>query len=429
MTTLPISETSLLTTWLLAMLALITLVALWRAHSAAVYLWCGAGLLQAFGSHLMPEVGPVGGPPQVVLHATIAALTAAGVLGKAVALRIIAAPPPHWSLPIGLLGLFVSLVTGLALLSPSTHWAGAVSVAGVGLLLVPMGLLAWSAARRFDSTSGRALCVLTITHGLLVVVSAAAAGMAGRSPIDYHGLETTLGEFALVAVLPLGSAALFIGLVLDTYLGREAESRRAAERATALRLQSEERTRLLSDIHDGFGSYLTTARIRLDAPDARLDEATVLLDRCIADLQLTVDTLQEGSESLADAFTDFRYRCEQHLQSSSTHIEWDLDLAGCNLAGSSHRLQILRIVQEALHNALRHAAAGRVCIQAQCDPATRELLVTVEDDGKGWPEPMPVGQGLRNLQRRARLCGGALELGTGSEGRGARVSLRVPLTA
>lgn len=429
MTYLPVAETALLTTWLLGMLALITLVALWRARGPAVYFWCGAGLCQALGSFLMPEVRPAGSTSQVALHAAIAALTAAGVVGKASALRIIVAPTPHWTVPAGVILGFAALTSALATFRPTTLWAGVVSVGGIGLLLIPMGVLAWTAARRFDSISGRALCVLTIAHGLLVMLSAVAAGMSGRNPLAYEGLQTTLGSFALVAVLPLSSAALFIGLMLDTYLGREAESRRAAENATARRLQSEERTRLLSDIHDGFGSYLTTARIRLDAPDARVEEATILLDRCIADLQLTVDTLQEGSQNLSDAFADFRYRCEQHLGGSSVHVEWDIDLAGCDALGSTRRLQILRIVQEALHNALRHASAGYIWIRARCDHPANELTVTVEDDGTGWPDPVPAGQGLRNLQRRARLCGGTLELGTGTDGRGARVRLRIPLTA
>lgn len=429
MTNLPVAETSLLTTWLLGMLALITLVALWRARGPAVYLWCGAGLCQSLGSALMPEVVSAGSTQQAGLIGAIAALTAAGAVGKASALRLIVAPALPLSLPAGMVLGFAALVTLLAAFWPTTPWAGVVSVGGVGLLLIPMGVFAWTAARRFDSTSGRALCVLTIAHGLLVILSAVVAGLSGRNPLAFEGLETNLGDFALVAVLPLGSAALFIGLMLDTYLGREAEGRQAVEKATARRLQSEERTRLLSDIHDGFGSYLTTARIRLDAADASREEAVALLDRCIADLQLTVDTLQEGSQNLADAFADFRYRCEQHLGQGSVHVEWDLDLTGCHALGSSHRLQILRIVQEALHNALRHASASQVWIRARCDRETREFALTVEDDGRGWPEPMPAGQGLRNLQRRARLCGGALELGTGSEGRGARVSLRVPLTA
>jgi signal transduction histidine kinase len=80
-------------------------------------------------------------------------------------------------------------------------------------------------------------------------------------------------------------------------------------------------------------------------------------------------------------------------------------------------------VREAVSNAARHAQARAVTLTVE---AADELLVDVVDDGCGI-DPGVARSGLRNLEERARECGGSLRVEAGNGGGGSRVSRRVPL--
>jgi signal transduction histidine kinase len=88
-------------------------------------------------------------------------------------------------------------------------------------------------------------------------------------------------------------------------------------------------------------------------------------------------------------------------------------------------LQVLRIVQEAVTNVLRHAGASRlrVCARAQAN----ELVLEVEDDGGGMAAgavPGRAGRGLANMHTRAAQLGGTLQVS--STPAGTLLTLRVP---
>jgi signal transduction histidine kinase len=88
---------------------------------------------------------------------------------------------------------------------------------------------------------------------------------------------------------------------------------------------------------------------------------------------------------------------------------------------------LYRIAQEALSNAARHAHAGRIVLELRGSPG--ELLLQVEDDGIGLPDPLPAGgMGLRTMACRAGILEGELSL-TPRPGGGARVSCRAPRRA
>ena len=84
---------------------------------------------------------------------------------------------------------------------------------------------------------------------------------------------------------------------------------------------------------------------------------------------------------------------------------------------------LFRIVQEALNNALKHAQAGAIWIEARYEPEHRALLLSVADDGVGLPTPLVYGRGLRNIQRRAREIGAELSIPASEPG--TRISLRL----
>ncbi|HSK24946.1 MAG TPA: ATP-binding protein, partial [Egicoccus sp.] len=88
--------------------------------------------------------------------------------------------------------------------------------------------------------------------------------------------------------------------------------------------------------------------------------------------------------------------------------------------------QVLRVAQEALSNALRHARAERITVTLERDTAALEL--TVEDDGIGLRGPSPTaggGVGMRSMRERATLLGGSLDVRE-RRGGGTVVHLRCP---
>jgi signal transduction histidine kinase len=102
--------------------------------------------------------------------------------------------------------------------------------------------------------------------------------------------------------------------------------------------------------------------------------------------------------------------------------------ADAEIAGDPERDgEILRIAQEALHNALRHADAERVAVRLYTDNG--ELLLEVKDDGVGFDQSAPELRskhlGLTSMEERARRLRGRLEIDS-RPGKGTTVRLAVP---
>jgi signal transduction histidine kinase len=95
--------------------------------------------------------------------------------------------------------------------------------------------------------------------------------------------------------------------------------------------------------------------------------------------------------------------------------------------GPDAELDILRIANEALHNAVRHAGAQRVTVRVSTEPGT--LVLEVSDDGAGFdpgrPELRARHLGLTSMEERARELGGNLEIRS-RPGTGTTVRLELP---
>jgi signal transduction histidine kinase len=109
---------------------------------------------------------------------------------------------------------------------------------------------------------------------------------------------------------------------------------------------------------------------------------------------------------------------------SLVDISLELDLPQEARLSPRDNDHLLAIVHEALSNVIRHAHARQVRLSARQEAG--HLVVTIQDDGAGLPEAFEAGFGLRNMQERARLLGGQLQV-TREDGRGTRVTLDIPL--
>jgi signal transduction histidine kinase len=202
---------------------------------------------------------------------------------------------------------------------------------------------------------------------------------------------------------------------------RQYERIAALERAHAI---AEERERLMRDMHDGVGSQLMSTLAALERGTLPSGQVGALLRACIDDLRLVIDSLDVGEQSLPAALANLRYRLEPRLEASGLALAWHVDAGAGAQLGPGALLHVLRVVQEALANALEHAQATRISVHVRAQAG--ELLVEVTDDGIGLPAPgTPVqGRGLANMRQRARSLGGDLE--TAALSPGTRVCLRIP---
>ncbi|MFC5495926.1 sensor histidine kinase [Caenimonas terrae] len=201
---------------------------------------------------------------------------------------------------------------------------------------------------------------------------------------------------------------------------------RSLERVTTL---AGERERLMRDMHDGIGSQLMTTLDAVEHGGAGGDQVAAMLRDCIDDLRLMIDSLEPDDESLLVALANLRYRLEPRLAAAGIALDWQAQRE-IGLPAPGSVLQVLRIVQEAVTNVLRHAGASRLHVRARAEAG--ELVLEVKDDGRGIGPAAPTdagaaraGRGLHNMRNRAAQLGGTLRID--STAAGTVLTLRVPM--
>lgn len=198
---------------------------------------------------------------------------------------------------------------------------------------------------------------------------------------------------------------------------------REAERQQALLL---ERQRLMQDMHDGLGSSLLSAMVAVEQGSMEQDQVVEVLRECVDDLRLVIDSLEPVGHDLVALLATMRYRLGKRLQSGGLVLEWDVqDLPPLEWLEPPDALHVLRLMQEALTNVLKHARATRVRMVTRAHGSYVEIRV--EDDGNGFDlQNAQRGRGLKSQQRRAQRLGGQIRIET-HPGQGTRLALRLPV--
>ena len=277
-------------------------------------------------------------------------------------------------------------------------------------------------ARPFRQLAGQA-------HALSSGSAVAALEPAG--PSDAAELSRTIREMA----------DRLRAQVRDTESARE-EIARQAERLRDLlrrtvRLQEDERRRIASDIHDAVSPLITgalyqTQAVRLASANGNggnhangtpAQDSEASEGEAMSGLQDVSDLLERAMRELHDVIFDLRppdlddigivAALQRHVdQVNRTGLRTTLEVSGDEQRLPPEvRLAIYRIVQEALHNALRHARADDAVVRIEWVAET--LRVTVQDDGSGFDvenSGRPAGLGLMSMRERAWSIGAALEI-------------------
>jgi signal transduction histidine kinase len=266
-----------------------------------------------------------------------------------------------------------------------------------------------------------------------LVVAAFSQVHAAIHPGSYTSLVTTgdLLRVAFYAILLVAVAAETRQDVRDLHAAN-AELVLLRD-AAAARATTEERARLAREIHDGMSQQLWLARLkqgRLLQEGGLSVNAMVLAADVTASIESALDEAKQAILAMGPAEgNSFVEILERYVDEFSDRFgipaDGRIDPVVERL-GPRAQAELLRIAQEALANARKHADATRVIVQAE--PTPEGLRLTVSDNGRGF-EPGASGSkgyGLRSMRERAELIGASLAIESQPHD-GTRVVVDVPL--
>ncbi|MEV7523701.1 GAF domain-containing sensor histidine kinase [Streptomyces sp. NPDC091371] len=211
---------------------------------------------------------------------------------------------------------------------------------------------------------------------------------------------------------------------------------RLYERSRELTI-AEERSRLAHELHDAVSQKLFSLRLTAQAAAALVDRDPA---RAKDELQQVSALAAEAADELRAAVTELRPAAldedglvatlRTHVQvldrAHTAHVTFACD--GVRALPATQEEALLRVAQEALHNALRHSGADRVEVTLARTPDGGAVL-KVRDTGKGF-DPQTVRRagrhlGLVSMRDRASGVGGRLTVHS-EPGRGTTIEMEVP---
>lgn len=203
----------------------------------------------------------------------------------------------------------------------------------------------------------------------------------------------------------------------------------------SLAIQEEERKRLAQELHDEFGQTLTAIKVMSVTAQRRSGDHEIsqtIVASCdhlmtvLRGMMQQLHPLMLDELGLRATLEDTANRWRERYPEIRLTVDCQERVDGLPTAIS---IQLFRVIQEALTNVLRHAAASSVRIEMRLEdsPADSRLNLTIEDDGQGCRlDSIRHGFGLRGMQERVRSLGGELQY-TSELGRGMHIAAWVPL--
>ncbi|MCP3473833.1 ATP-binding protein [Bradyrhizobium sp. CCGUVB1N3] len=321
----------------------------------------------------------------------------------------------------------------------------------VGLCLMLLAIIVTNAViKRQDAASFTFGCAVTIVltcwfHDMLSVFDIVPDDRTFVTRLSYSAMLVAIGagltwRFARA----LNQVDSFAGQLIARV--REAEERlkasfaREEERARAEALANE-RTRLMRDLHDGLGGQL----VSIVALSERGTDGAPIADAARAalkDLRLVIDSMDDIGGDLMLALGSWRERAAAQLRPHDIALDWHVATPqGLPLHPELrpwHVIQIVRILDEAVTNAVKHAKARKITVTIETlggAPQDRRGVIRIADDGQGFALPdagaangeatgaSQTARGLRNMKSRACRCGAALEIDSSPSGTSVRLQL------
>lgn len=197
--------------------------------------------------------------------------------------------------------------------------------------------------------------------------------------------------------------------------------------------QENERKRIANDLHDSIGPLLSSVKLQINSVDITSEEdekvirnAGKYLDEIIGSMReisynLLPNTLQR--KGMIEALKEFAANISaKHPTAITVNVKNEI------VINREKEIHIFRILQEIIHNTIKHARAAH--LQLHFESQKNELIILTRDDGKGFDADKTrkgsEGFGLKSIESRVDMLHGQVEVKSGPQGTSFLV--RVPLS-
>lgn len=222
-------------------------------------------------------------------------------------------------------------------------------------------------------------------------------------------------------------------------LQKENELKTALARIETQNKLQEQRLRISRDLHDNIGSQLTFIISSIDSLSYGLQDAsTAMREKLFNISQFTSQTIYELRDTIWAmnksniTFEDLQARIHNFIEKAgSAHSQSTFQFTVSETVpadtsfSSVQGMNIYRIIQEAVNNALKYSQAATISVKIT-DLSNHQLELTVRDDGAGFNrENTPLGNGIQNIEKRAKELGGSAFIESAPQ-QGTLVKVRFP---
>lgn len=179
-----------------------------------------------------------------------------------------------------------------------------------------------------------------------------------------------------------------------------AQSYAKLDQISRAQAQSEERTRILRDMHDGVGAHISAAIRQVEHGQGASSELLQTLRDSLDQLKLSIDAMHLQAGDVTALLANLRYRLEPRLKSSGIELKWAVQMLSVQPQMDHAALRQLQFMLfEAFSNVLQHSGASQLMLSAA--EVDGRITIAVQDNGCGFDTAQP-SRGLASMRERAK---------------------------
>ena len=177
------------------------------------------------------------------------------------------------------------------------------------------------------------------------------------------------------------------------------------------RILAEERDRIMRDMHDGLGSHLVSlATLLQEHQGGVFDKLRQQVKLSLLDLRIVIDSMDPTLNDLPSLLGTMRMRLMEQLTAAQIELEWAItELPDLPPMTPRHNLHIMRIIQEAVTNTIKHSNASKLHISTGMT-APQAVYIKIHDNGHSTITSHRRGRGIKNMHYRAQQLGATLDI-------------------